>query len=81
MFAHAAGSVPPRYRCSGERSRGFAQACGFYSRREHGTDKIKAVRMNRGMQALCGCSQSCGAAAPHARPATPAHASVGIDRR
>ena len=37
--------------------------------------------MNRGMQALCGCCQSGGAAAPHARSATPVHASVGIDRR
>ena len=37
--------------------------------------------MNRRMQALCGCGQSGGAAAPHAHSATTVHASVGIDRR
>jgi hypothetical protein len=82
VLAHAAGTARRRVIvCSGERSRGFAQACGFYSRGKHGADKIKAVRMNRGMQALCGCGQSGGAATPHAGPATTVHASVGIDRR
>ena len=82
VLAHAAGTEgPPRYRCSGERSRGLAQACRFNSRSKQGTREIKPVRMNREMQALRGCRQSGGAAAPHAGPTTAIHASVRIDRR